>query len=654
MNKSFLLHPFCLAAVLLSAMPGDSTAQDTVHTNRKSEQVLPLPKQDGMFHFLIYGDRTGGPPEGLEVLRRAVADTNLLDPDMVMTVGDFVNGYTGREVWIREAEEYKGIMKGLRMPWFPVAGNHDIYWRGPDRPPEEHEGDFEKHFGPLWYWFKHKDCGFVCLFSDEGDPAKGPRDFTSPAQTQMSPAQMEWLKQSLTEMKGLRHVFVFLHHPRWIEKTYPGSNWNAVHSLLAAAGNVRAVFAGHIHRLHYGGKRDGIEYFALATTGGSMPGRYPGAGYVHHMNLVTVRPDGFVVSILPVGEVMDPRLFTPERQADIDKARNIHPVIASPKIKVGTDGLGAALVQMNLTNPSTRAVEMEIVPETGNDEWFYAPEHLHTRLEAGEAKSLTLTVARVRQGFDQGFSVPAFAVRADYLAEGARVPLPPRRVTLPVALRPPPEEFFAPGGENSVLELDGHSALRVEMGASELPDGPFTVEAWVKSGNANQTAPFIAKTEQSEFALNLSNGVPGFHCFLGGKYFSAIAPTDQPIPAETWAHVAGVWDGKELRLYVDGKRRAAVPASGPRTTNVLPLYIGADPNAKSEPGMFFTGALDEIRLSTAARYEADFEPQSRFASDAQTLYLFHCDKQLGPFVPSHSASGRYATKSGNPQFRVKN
>ena len=166
----------------------------------------------------------------------------------------------------------------------------------------------EKHFGPLWYWFEHKDCGFLVLYTDEtGNPDK-PKSFQDPEQMQMSDEQLSWLDKSLGEMKALKQVFVFLHHPRWLGG-YRESNWPEVHQRLASAGNVRAVFAGHIHRLNYAGIKDGIEYMALATTGGSMPGHMPDIGYVHHYNLVTVRDTGITTAILPVGSVMDPKLF---------------------------------------------------------------------------------------------------------------------------------------------------------------------------------------------------------------------------------------------------------------------------------------------------------------------------------------------------------
>ena len=80
-----------------------------------------------------------------------------------MTVGDLIQGYNTTEPWLEQMHEYRETMNGLLCPWFPVAGNHDIYWRGPDRPAEEHEQRYEQHFGPLWYAFDHKGAGSLCF-----------------------------------------------------------------------------------------------------------------------------------------------------------------------------------------------------------------------------------------------------------------------------------------------------------------------------------------------------------------------------------------------------------------------------------------------------------------------------------------------------------
>ena len=265
-------------------------APRTIRTDRPDPVLLPLPKEEGVFHFVVFGDRTGGPPEGIRVLAQAVRDTNLLAPDLVMTVGDMVQGYNRTAQWLQQMAEYKLTMGELKMPWYPVAGNHDVVWAGSPPPPGHHEKNYERHFGPLWYWFPFKNAGFLVLYSDEGDRAANRKGWGRPELNRVSDEQLAWLKKALAEAKGLDHVFVFLHHPKWLPG-YAGSNWNDVHALLKEAGNVTAVFAGHIHRQRYDGKRDGIEYFTLSTSGGGIPFDVPGTGYLHHFNVVTVRKD---------------------------------------------------------------------------------------------------------------------------------------------------------------------------------------------------------------------------------------------------------------------------------------------------------------------------------------------------------------------------
>ena len=161
----------------------------------------------------------------------------------------------------------------------------------------------------------------------------------------MSEEQLAWLKQTLAETSRFDHVFVFLHHPRWITTTYPDSNWEQVHSLLVEAGNVSAVFAGHFHRQRYDGVKDGILYYVLATVGATMPMDVPGTGWLNHMDLVTVRPERIEIATIPVGTLIDPKTMTPAHQANINKARQLPITRLSGPIELGVDGAAAQVAR---------------------------------------------------------------------------------------------------------------------------------------------------------------------------------------------------------------------------------------------------------------------------------------------------------------------
>ncbi len=610
-------------------------------TSRDAAAILPLPHEEDAFFFVVFGDRTGGPTEGVSVLADAVRDTNLLEPDLVMTVGDLVEGYNTREPWMKQMEEFKGIMDRLICPWFPVPGNHDIYWRGAGAPKGEHEQDYEKNFGPLWYAFEHKNCWFISLYSDEGNPETGEKSISKPESQRMSEEQFNWLRDTLERTKSADHVFLFLHHPRWLKGNY-GDDWEKVHQLLRSAGNVTAVFGGHIHRMRSDGPRDGIEYITLATVGGGQSGAVPDAGWLHHILVVTVRKQQVALAAIPVGEVMDVREITGQLADEANLVSNT-PATVTGEVVLGSDGSADSVVQVALSNPGTRDIDVTVTPDSDDSRWVFSPDHAHGRIGPGESRTFDFGVRRITPSIDIAYREPVLYVQRELLAPGHRYEVPERAVPIPVAVNLTPPAI--PAGEMAMSMSDG--PLVVPSDSINLPDGPITLECWFSAERFAQRTGLLAKTESSDYGIFVNSGRPSWSVFVGDSYLELTA--GDALSAGTWHHVAGVYDGREARLYVNGKLVASEARAGERRTNSLPLMIGADVDGRGNPTSAFDGLIDSVRLSAKAEYAGEsFAPARRAVSTPESVLVLNFDGLVGPWLFDESPRARHPRARGVP------
>ncbi|MFM7296258.1 MAG: LamG domain-containing protein, partial [Planctomycetota bacterium] len=385
----------------------------------------------------------------------------------------------------------------------------------------------------------------------------------------------------------------------------------------------------------------------LATVGGEQSALVPKAGYLHQYHLVTVRKDGIAVAALPVGAAIDARSITGEMSDDAAAAaRGLQPLAVTPLVfrdDLGVDGE----TRVTLRNPARRAVDVDLVPHSDDARWSFEPSHLHAKIEAGASREFTLRAARPAAVLDGALRMPRLEVRGDWLGAHARVELPVRDTELPLDVRSlplPPR----PDAEH-VLALDGEGdALSVPHAALALPDGPFTVEGWLCAREFRARQGFVNKTEQGEFGLFVDEGRPSFTVFLGSDYVSARSDQIVLKPG-SWHHIAGQFDGAAVQLFVDGARVATRAGKGARRILELPLLVGADVSKDGSPNSCFPGEIDEVRISTVARYDADvrFEPARRMENDASTALLLHMDGDLGPWCPDASSARAHATRLGD-------
>jgi hypothetical protein len=133
----------------------------------------------------------------------------------------------------------------------------------------------------------------------------------------------------------------------------------------------------------------------------------------------------------------------------------------------------------------------------------------------------------------------------------------------------------------------------------------MTVEAWVFPTTATGKRNVLIKEGTNRDIYNLyarsGGNLSEIYAFIGGQNRSAES---SPLPANVWTHIAGVYDGTALRLYVNGVQVAVNNlASGLIDTSNGPLRIGGN----SIWGEFFLGWIDEVRIYNRALSAAEIQ-----------------------------------------------
>jgi hypothetical protein len=189
-------------------------------------------------------------------------------------------------------------------------------------------------------------------------------------------------------------------------------------------------------------------------------------------------------------------------------------------------------------------------------------------------------------------------------------------------------------GTNDYVSTPTHSELLFGRGS-------LTIDAWIKTSNANGTQPIVDKRVQNSngkaqgYTLFLQNGRLAFQLANGtrtpGGFFNYFS-TNHVVADGRWHHVAATVrrpSSAALVLYVDG-----VPVKSVAGTSVLagslnekgPLWIGRRrpvPSA-SYANAHFKGMIDEVEIFSRALS----------ASEVQSLYSAgpsgKCKPRTGP------------------------
>lgn len=141
------------------------------------------------------------------------------------------------------------------------------------------------------------------------------------------------------------------------------------------------------------------------------------------------------------------------------------------------------------------------------------------------------------------------------------------------------------GGEDRVeISSTNHTQLHFQ--------DSITVAAWVYPRAMNGFRTIVNQWyAMDSFGLSVHDGNYAFSVAVPGGTWGQHFLVETPAAPNTWSHVAGVYNGSSLAIYVNGQLRNSVAASGTLQQSTRPIVIGNHPSWNA-----FDGLIDEVRL----------------------------------------------------------
>ncbi len=230
----------------------------------------------------------------------------------------------------------------------------------------------------------------------------------------------------------------------------------------------------------------------------------------------------------------------------------------------------------------------------------------------------------------------------------------------------------------------GSSSTRVEIPNSGYPGGvPITVEAIVNSSYSKAPRPSNPLASSPRISRTIIGNGNGTGVWLGAVYTTSggswyfrvgckvrSSTTGKPVDSSAysnagavageWVHLAGVYDGKQVQIYVNGKLVETNKVVGPHVASPFPFVIGACPSkssSSSRPGVAFGqsfyGKIRGIRISNTARYTKSFDPPKQLKADPDAQLVFQFSEGSGETLKDRSANKLVGNIKGATWVKVE-
>jgi hypothetical protein len=168
---------------------------------------------------------------------------------------------------------------------------------------------------------------------------------------------------------------------------------------------------------------------------------------------------------------------------------------------------------------------------------------------------------------------------------------------------------WAPGKIGGAIALDGHGSFVRIAGktAFDMAD-QTTIACWVNIHSVPVEWMAIVTKGDSAWRLSTDHQERKFHMSVNDYNHNDVEAISlhgtTEVNADEWHHVASVYDGKVMKLYVDGKLDATKPWAGGIAKNNSDVLIGEN---VEQPNRCFDGLIGDVRIYNYALSESEIK-----------------------------------------------
>ncbi|MEL7408479.1 MAG: LamG-like jellyroll fold domain-containing protein, partial [Cyanobacteria bacterium J06558_2] len=154
---------------------------------------------------------------------------------------------------------------------------------------------------------------------------------------------------------------------------------------------------------------------------------------------------------------------------------------------------------------------------------------------------------------------------------------------------------------DGIFDLDGNNDyVRIADNADfDSITQEITVETWIKVDRFDRTWQAIVTKGDNSWRLHRKGNTNQLNFAISG--LGNITGSTNVNDGQ-WHHVAAVYDGSQMRLYIDGQLDAQRSTTGAIPTNNYDVLIGENDQRR---GRYFEGQIDDVRIWNQGLTEAE-------------------------------------------------